>query len=177
VARCFVAVWPPPEVISALGALPRPVVEGARWTTQAQWHVTLRFFGDLAPEAVHGATAALASLAGSLTDELTAQGGPGTRFLGPGLVVWPVGGLENAATAVERATAEIGQAVPERRFFGHMTIARGRRDVDLRPAGYLLASLAMSWPVTSISLVQSELHPDGARYQDIETFPIGVSAR
>ncbi len=176
-ARCFVAIWPPPEVISALTALPRPPVEGARWTTEGQWHVTLRFFGDLGPEAVRTATASLASLAGSLADQLTAQGGPGTRFLGPGLVVWPVEGLENAAKAVESVTAKIGQAVPERRFFGHVTICRGRRGVDLRRARYLLTSLAMSWPVTSLSLVQSELHSDGAQYRDIEAFPFGPSAR
>jgi 2'-5' RNA ligase len=57
-----------------------------------------------------------------------------------------------------------------------MTIARGRQGADLRPARHLLTSLAMSWRVTSLSLVQSELHPDGARYRDIETFPIGASA-
>jgi RNA 2',3'-cyclic 3'-phosphodiesterase len=170
VARCFVAVWPSSEVVSALAALPRPAFEGARWTTQEQWHVTLRFFGDIDPEEVGRATAALASLAGSLPDDLTAQGGPGTRFLGPGLVVWPVEGLQMVAKAVERATAKIGQPVPERPFFGHMTIARGRRGVDLRPARHLLTSLSMSWPVTSLSLVQSELHPHGARYRDMEKF-------
>jgi RNA 2',3'-cyclic 3'-phosphodiesterase len=175
-ARCFVAVWPPPEVISALAALPRPPIDVARWTTEAQWHVTLRFFGELASEEVGTVTAALGTLAGSLPDGLAALGGPGTRFLGPGLVVWPVEGLGDAAKAVGRATANFGQPVPERRFYGHMTIARARRGADLRSARHLLTPLAMSWPVTSLSLVQSELHPDGARYTELEAFSLGPVA-
>jgi RNA 2',3'-cyclic 3'-phosphodiesterase len=176
VARCFVAVWPSPDVVSALTALPRPAMERLRWTTESQWHVTLRFFGDLAPAEVTSATAALSAAASSLSEQPTATGGPGTRFLGPGLVVWPVDGLQTAAEAVERATAPIGQPVPDRRFYGHMTIARGRRGADLRPARHLLTSLAMSWPVTSLSLVQSELHPDGARYRDLDRFSVRPTA-
>jgi 2'-5' RNA ligase len=124
---------------------------------------------------MESAMGALSTAAGSLPEQPTAQGGPGTRFLGPGLVVWPVDGLQAAAEAVERATPDIGQPLPERRFYGHMTIARGRRGTDLRRARQLLTSLAMSWPVTSLSLVQSQLHPHGARYSDVERFTIGPS--
>jgi RNA 2',3'-cyclic 3'-phosphodiesterase len=177
VVRCFVAVWPPTDVVSALAALPRPPLDGARWTTQSQWHVTLRFFGELAPPELESAITALAAVAGSLTDQTTADGGPVTRFLGPGLIVWPVEGLRGAAKAVESATAGLGQPVPERRFYGHMTIARGRRGTDLRRDRRLLTPLAISWPVSSLSLVQSQLHPDGARYSDLERFTIGPSTR
>ncbi len=147
-------------------------MDGLRWTTESQWHVTLRFFGELSPVEVTTATAALSAVANSWPNQPTAQGGPGTRFLGPGLVVWPVEGLQVVAEAVESATAEIGQPVPGRPFFGHMTMARSRRGADLRGARHLLSSLATSWPVTSLSLVQSELHPDGARYGDLEKFSI-----
>lgn len=174
--RCFVAVWPTPAVVSALSALPRPAIDGLRWTTESQWHVTLRFFGDLSPAEVTNATAALSAMAGSWPEQPSANGGPGTCFLGPGLVVWPVEGLQAAAEAVERTTAQIGQPVPGRRFFGHMTMARGRRGADLRPARHVLSPLVASWPVTSLSLVQSELHPDGARYHDVERFSIGPVA-
>jgi RNA 2',3'-cyclic 3'-phosphodiesterase len=151
-------------------------MDGLRWTTESQWHVTLRFFGELSPVEVTTATAALSAVASSWPDQPTAQGGPGTRFLGPGLLVWPVEGLEAVAEAVERTTAQISQPVPGRPFFGHMTMARGRRGADLRPARHLLSSLVTSWPATSISLVQSELHPDGARYHDLERFSIGPAA-
>ncbi len=137
--------------------------------------MTLRFFGELAPPELESAITALAAVAGSLTDQTTADGGPVTRFLGPGLIVWPVDGLQGAAKAVESATAGLGQPVPERRFYGHMTIARGRRGTDLRRDRRLLTPLAVSWPVSSLSLVQSQLHPDGARYSDLERLPIGTS--
>jgi RNA 2',3'-cyclic 3'-phosphodiesterase len=174
VVRCFAAVWPPNHVVSALSALPRPALDEARWTTQSQWHVTLRFFGELAPVELESAITVLAAVAGSLTDQPTADGGPATRFLGPGLIVWPVDGLQGTAEAVENATAGIGQPVPERRFYGHMTIARGRRGADLRRSRQLLTPLAATWPVSSLSLVQSQLHPEGARYSDLERFTIGT---
>jgi RNA 2',3'-cyclic 3'-phosphodiesterase len=171
--RCFVAVWPRSDVVAALAGLPRPVIEGLRWSGRDQWHVTLRFFGELSTSEAGLAVEAIMGVAQGLAGPVTAQGGPATRFLGPGLVIWPVEGLRPAAEAVETATADIGQPVPDRRFFGHLTIARGRRGVDLRRYRDVLVPLAASWPVTALSLVQSELHPDGARYRELEGFVIG----
>lgn len=176
--RCFVAVWPDVEVLEALALLSRPPFEGVRWSTRDQWHVTLRFFGELGQAEVSRALELLAQAATSLPGPppLEVQGGPATRFMGPGLIVWPVHGLAVAAGAVEAATAGIGQPPPDRRFVGHLTIARGRRGTDLRPARHLLQSLAASWLVSSLSLVQSELHPNGARYREIASIPVGPSA-
>ena len=173
VVRCFVAAWPTQEVIEALANLPRPSLRGLRWSGKDQWHVTLRFFGEVDGTDVEAATAALGQAASSLPSRLDAEGGPSTRFLGPGLVIWPVEGLDAAAHAVERATASIGKPPADRRFFGHMTLARAQRGSDLRHARHLLAPLAITWPVSSLTLVRSELHPDGARYDVLEQFPIG----
>jgi RNA 2',3'-cyclic 3'-phosphodiesterase len=169
--RCFVAVWPAPEVIEALGALPRPGTPGLRWSAKDQWHVTLRFFGDIDSQAATDASAVLARVTGTAGASPLADGGPGTRFLGPGLIVWPVDGLAEVANDVERLTAPIGKPPPSRSFYGHVTLARGRQGVDLRRAGNLLVPLALSWTATSLTLVQSELHPDGARYRVLEDFP------
>ena len=49
------AVWPPEEVLDLIGGLARPEVEGLRWTTRDQWHVTLRFFGEAKLEDALGA--------------------------------------------------------------------------------------------------------------------------
>lgn len=171
--RCFVAAWPSADVVAALAALPRPTGERLRWSTDDQWHVTLRFFGELSSGQVDEAIAALSEVAVSLPGDLTAEGGPTTRFLGPGLVIWPVQGLAPVAGPVERATAHIGQIVPDRPFLGHVTIARGARGADLRRAAHLLSPLRASWPLTSLSLVRSELGPRGARYSEIRVFPLG----
>lgn len=172
--RCFVAVWPPADVLEALAALPRPDIGAARWSTKAQWHVTLRFFGELSGKEVAKATDALARLARATNGPLGARGGPATRFLGPGLVVWPVAGLEGLARAVERSTRRLGKPAPRRPFKGHLTIARARQGADLRSQADLLAPLSCSWEVRSFSLVESHLHPDGARYEDIAVFDLAA---
>ncbi|MGA3221482.1 MAG: 2'-5' RNA ligase family protein [Acidimicrobiales bacterium] len=172
--RCFVAAWPSAEVVAALACLPRPENKRLRWSIEDQWHVTLRFFGELSPVQVDEAGAALTEVAQGLPGDLTARGGPATRFLGPGLLIWPVDGLGPAAAPVGRATAHIGQPVPDRPFIGHVTIARGARGADLRQVPHLLSSLSASWPVSSLALVHSQLGAGGARYRDIYTFPLGL---
>jgi len=144
---------------------------GLRWSTRGQWHVTLRFFGDIDAQAVTEASAVLVRAADGAGQAPLADGGPGTRFLGPGLLIWPVNGLAQMAAAVERLTAAIGKPPPTRSFYGHVTLARGRQGLDLRRATHLLAPLALSWTATSLTLVESELHPDGASYRVLEEFP------
>ena len=161
--RCFVAVWPSPEIVAALAALPRPRTERLRWSGENQWHVTLRFLGELSPAQVDDVSRALVPVAASLPEEVVARGGQATRFLGPALIVWPVDGLSGLARGVEEATAHVGQPVPDRPFFGHVTIARGTRGTDFRAAPHLLAGLAGSWRATSLSLVESQLGPGGSR--------------
>jgi 2'-5' RNA ligase len=174
--RCFVALWPPPEVVDALGRLARPAADGLGWSGRDQWHVTLRFFGELAPGDVAQATTALVGAAASLPASAEVHGGPASRLLGTALVVWPVQGLDGIARAIAQETAGIGQPVPERPFVGHLTLARARRGTDLRSARHLLQPVSMSWSATSFSLVQSQLGgPQGAHYRDIETFPLGRS--
>ncbi len=168
--RCFVAIWPAPEVVDALEAFPRHAVDGLRWSSRQQWHVTLRFFGDLDAQGVTDASASLARAADGASGPPLLQGGPGSRFLGPGLLVWPVEGLGQVASALEGLTATIGMPPPSRGFYGHITLARGRRGLDLRRATELLSPLALSWTATSLALVASELHPDGARYRVLEEF-------
>jgi 2'-5' RNA ligase len=169
--RCFVAVWPVPDVVNALEALPRLESPGLRWSSREQWHVTLRFFGDVDAQAVADASAVLARAADGADGAPFANGGPRTRFLGPGLLIWPVDGLADLANEVERVTATIGKPPPSRSFYGHVTLARGRQGVDLRRSPQLLTPLALSWTATSLTLVESELHPDGARYRVLAEFP------
>ncbi len=173
--RCFVAVWPDRDVIDALASLPRPTMDGLRWSGEEQWHVTLRFFGEISPQEIETARRALSRVARDLAAPIAANGGPATCFLGPSLVIWPVAGLAPAARATERATARLGKPPPERAYLGHVTLARGKQHVDLRRHGHLLAPLAATWPVTSLALVQSNLHPQGARYRVLEELPFSLS--
>ncbi len=159
--RCFVATWPPPEICDALARAPRPPLARARWSEPEQWHVTLRFLGDVPVGDVAALAARLA--ARPWPGGVVARGGPATRFLGEGLLIWPVEGLAELAAAVAEATRGTGEP-PTRPFLGHITLARARRGYDLRRQHHLLSPLAATWAVTSIALVRSRLAPAGATY-------------
>src|SRR5262245_34664121 len=109
-ARLFVAVWPPPDVVDLLAALPRPKVRGVRWTTPHQWHVTLRFLGEADPETARAALTTLDA------DGCEAVLGPGASRLGRGVLAVAVDGLAELAAAVAQATVGIGRP-PEPRPF------------------------------------------------------------
>jgi len=100
--RLFVAVWPPADVVDLLAAMARPQVDGVRWTTRAQWHVTLRFLGQVA---LDEATAAFARIDVASSDPVSAVMGPATACLGRGVLQVPVNGLDELARLTAEATA------------------------------------------------------------------------
>jgi 2'-5' RNA ligase len=156
--RLFVAVWPSEEVHAAIAAFPRPDVDGLRWTTPDQWHVTLRFLGDCD---LDEARDALESVEAPATEAVM---GPVTGRFGRRILHVPVAGLDEIARAAIAATGEVGEPPEDRPFKGHLTLARSRRgDTDLRPLAGL--PLAGRWPVTEVTLVASRLGPGGARYE------------
>lgn len=154
--RLFVAIWPPPDVIALLAELSRYPLAGARWTTERQWHVTLRFVGDVDD------AAAVAALDRLDAPSSTAVLGPGAQRLGRDVLVVPVGGLEELAAAVDDAFDGLG-APARLPFRGHLTLARAGKGQLPR----LEAPMAATWSVTSVALVDSQLHPAGARYTTI----------
>src|SRR5205814_2814448 len=158
--RLFVAVWPPDDVLDLIGGLPRPEVEGLRWTTRDQWHVTLRFFGEAKLEDALGALRRVSA------ESTVAEMGPETGRFGKRVLHVPVGGLEAVGKAVIRATKKVGRPPEDRPFSGHLTLARARdrrRGVDLQPLCGV--AVAASWPVTEVCLVRSHLSSKGANYE------------
>lgn len=175
IVRCFVAAFLSTDIVAGLENLPRPHLAGLRWTGAAQWHVTLRFLGQISPHEATEVVDAIRAGAAAAGPGLSAlaEGGPTTRLLGPGLVIWPVAGLDRVAGLVRWATAGHGQPPDDRPFLGHVTLARAQRGTDLRPhADRLRLPLAARWPVSSVELVQSHLHPHGARYKTVARVPL-----
>jgi RNA 2',3'-cyclic 3'-phosphodiesterase len=172
--RLFVAVSPPDEVLALIEALPRPNLQKLRWTTSDQWHVTLRFLGEVQePEPV---AKALRSVPRVLED---AGVGPVEAVLGPA-VAWftgrrilqvPVAGTEVLAELVSDATAGLGEPTDKAPYVGHITFARvrgkGRGPVNL--AG---TPVRATWRVDDIALVSSTLGSGGARYEVLERVPL-----
>jgi RNA 2',3'-cyclic 3'-phosphodiesterase len=147
----FIGVWPSDEVRAAIAALPRP--DGVRWTTRDQWHATLQFLGDVADDDVAAWTRKVGQVAASLRTR-TVTLGPATRVLGRRVLMIPVAGLDDVATAFT-----------DEPFTGHVTLARA----DRMPRALAGIPIAASWEVTEIALIRSHLGGGPARYETIAT--------
>lgn len=157
--RLFVAVRPPDDVLDAVAGLARPERPGVRWTGRDQWHVTLRFLGEVAdPEPVVAALDAAQLAAGE------AVVGPRVAALGPRIVCLPVAGLDDLASNVIAATRRLGDPPGDRRFRGHLTLARVRQGRASALAG---TGFEARFGVSDVRLIRSHLGPGGARYEDL----------
>ncbi len=165
-ARLFVAVWPPEEVVEHIRSLRRKDQRGIRFVPPENWHVTLRFLGEVDEREV---VAALDELdRGDLVHHV-ARLGPAVDVLGERALVIPVAGLDEVARSVERATKHLGQP-SRKRFMGHLTIARCARGA--RMPEVLGTPFADEFTVAEIALVESRLEPTGARYETIASWPV-----
>ena len=161
------AVWPSEEVVRTLLTLARPEVPGLRWTSEDQWHVTLRFFGSCDLRDVEPAFERIAAA------PATAVMGPSIDSFGSAVLHVPVAGLDGLAQATLDATADVGDPPEDRPFRGHLTLARAPRrgpKVDLAP--YVGQSLAGEWPVKELTLVSSKTGPTGATYEVVGVLPL-----
>jgi 2'-5' RNA ligase len=168
--RLFVAVLPPAPVIDSLQALPRPDVRPVRWTTPSQWHVTVRFLGEVGDpsEVVEAVTGAVGSV-GATAVEATL--GPVTAwFPGHHVLQVPVAGLDDLAARVRAATSRWG-APDERPYSGHLTLGR-TRGREAPPHGLDGAPISVGFAVHGVSVMESELDPTGARYRVVATVPL-----
>ncbi len=168
-ARLFVCVWPTPEVFSVIASLERPSLDALRWTTPAQWHVTLAFLGNVPESRIEELGRALQVAAAQVVDRPEARLGPGTQRVGRSILCVPVDGLEDLAAVVRRSFAAVlTGAGADGPFHGHITLARarGRRPVPASLAGRPLVG---RWEVGGMDLVRSALEPSGARYTTVAT--------
>ena len=163
-ARLFIAVWPPEEVAAELSALHRKDQRGVRFVAPENWHITLRFLGDADPDEV------IDALDGTTFAPTRARLGPAVDVFADRALVVPIGGLDALADRVTERTTKIGEP-PRKRFIGHLTLARVKAHVPMPRA--LGAMVSAEFDVEEIALVQSRLHPDGARYETLETWAVG----
>jgi len=165
----FVAAWPDDATLRRLFELELGSTEGLRVVGPGQWHVTLRFLGEVESGRVPALVGALGTAARELPDSVQCRVGPGTAwFSGDRVLQIPVSGLEEAADAVRSATLSlvpdpIHGAPP---FTGHLTVARSgrRRLAGSARRGLAGIPFASSFDVDSFDLLESQLAPEGRRY-------------
>jgi RNA 2',3'-cyclic 3'-phosphodiesterase len=161
-ARLFIAVWPPPEVVQRLAALPRPDEPDVRWMPAANWHVTLRFLGTARPDDV------TPRLEGVDLPAAVARLGPHVERLGRDGVVVPVAGVTELATVVTAATRGVGRPPNDDPFSGHVTLARQRRrGTRCSLVGHPIQA---TFAVREIVLARSTLSSTGATYDAVATW-------
>ena len=162
-------------------ALPETSV---RWTKRDQFHVTLRFLGDVESLQVDDLIRSVRGACGGLGALELRAAGIG-MFPNPHRprVVWAhvddrQERLASLQRAVEHASAAFTSEKPERTFTGHVTLGRCRTIGRGEAAKLLTLATSMErrlfgeWTADSIEIVRSELGPGGSRHTTLAVVPL-----
>ncbi len=160
----------------------RAVASGVSWVSTANYHLTLKFLGDIEERRAAEVAAALAAGVAGLEPFDLAIGGLGAfpTATRPRVIWAGVGAgapaLAALADAVEERLVLLGFAREARGFSAHVTLGRVR---EPRPHPALAEALARavsvelgSARVDRVMLMQSRLSPRGAEYTELATLPL-----
>jgi 2'-5' RNA ligase len=173
--RLFVAIRPPRPVrarlLAAMGG-----VSGARWQSDEQLHLTLRFIGEVDRHRAQDLHAALGGIhhprfeiALNGVDAFERRGEPVTIWAG----VAPHEPLKALHNKIDQACLRVGIEPDHRAYLPHITLARLGRGA--RVSGLLEQSGGLSsdrFSVDSFCLYESRLTPEGANYTIVERYPL-----
>ena len=181
--RLFAAVALPDDIVSDLdSAVASHRDDVLAWTLPEQWHITLAFYGQVEDERVPDLKGRLTRAAKRYPAVSLALAGAG-RFDERTLWVGcsgDVAALRGIARSVAAAGRRVGAASADEtfRFRAHVTLARARRPVDVRPyVAALDAYRSRSWHVDAVSLVRSHLGAGAerrSRYETLSTHPLAA---
>lgn len=175
--RLFVAIRPPHRIrellLGTMGG-----ISGARWQSDEQIHLTLRFIGEVDRHQavdIHAALGAIHhpafEIAISGLGTFDRRGQPEAVWAG----VAPHEPLHRLHKKVDQAIARVGIAPEQRTYLPHITLARLKRSSG-SVRGLLEQSGGLTSPpfaVDSFALYESKLTPEGAVYALAEHYPLG----
>ena len=152
-------------------------VEGARWQTADQLHLTLRFIGDVDERQAEE----IAGRLQTITFPPFAMHLSDVGFFGKPKaprVIWtgarPADRLKALHEKVDAALNAIGLAPEERKFVPHVTLARLRRPKANQVLEFVARNgdfMTSSFEIEGFNLYRSQLSHEGAHYEVIATFP------
>jgi 2'-5' RNA ligase len=168
--RLFAAVPIPEEIARGL-ARRQAGLEGARWRTVEQLHITLRFFGEIREDVARDLDGELAAVGGAPFD-LVLEGAGAFGEGGDIDAVW-AGVADNPelrrlAKGCETAARRAGLKPESRNFRPHLTLAYLRRPDPDKVARWIQANNLLKSPpfrVSSFGLYSSFLAAEGAQYR------------
>ncbi|MEN3975631.1 RNA 2',3'-cyclic phosphodiesterase [Emcibacter sp. SYSU 3D8] len=173
--RLFVALPLPPEVRSRLIGL-MGGVNGARWQTDDQLHLTLRFIGEVDEARAEDIDSALRAI-NFAPFQVSLQGTGLFGDIRKPRMLWagvgPEAPLAHLAQKIDTAMVRIGLPAEQRKFMPHVTLARfkgpsGRVDRFLAAHDQLWSQ---PWNVARFTLFRSHLAHSGAIYEALATYP------
>ena len=192
--RLFVALRPPAHVREALLSV-MSGIEGARWQTDNQLHLTLAFLGEVDRHGLEAAVQALATIVTPPTDLALAQFGTfdtsrpgriGTLWIGVEEIRDPAanrrpardaGPLSALAQSIRTSLRRANLTPDARNFTPHITLARfgsaGATREMLRPFLTHTPTPRARWQATDFHLVESTLGGEGAHYTPVASYALG----
>jgi 2'-5' RNA ligase len=166
--RLFVAI-PVPDAVAEGLLLIQSGVPGARWQTREQFHLTLRFIGEVDgrdADAIHDALSSVSAPGFTLTLKGVGEfGGKNPRALWAGIASSDA--LLHLQRKVETALQRIGIEAEPRKFTPHVSLARLKATPRGRVMDYIVDhALYASAPfaVSAFLLYSSHLSANGSLY-------------
>jgi 2'-5' RNA ligase len=178
--RLFTGLEIPPDIAQSLSML-RGGLPGARWVDSENYHVTLRFIGDV-DDAVAREVASLLGRVKRGTFELRLDGITSFGSKKPRAVVATVASspaLMEAQAEQERLMQRIGLAPEGRKYMPHVTLARLRAASGRDVADYLSARGLFRTPTFHVSrfvLFSSRASVGGGPYVVEASYPFSAAA-
>jgi RNA 2',3'-cyclic 3'-phosphodiesterase len=174
--RLFVGIGFPPELKLRLSLL-RPGISGAKWVDPGNFHLTLRFIGEIAEDTAADVDGALVRLRArqfplQLTGTGVFVGGDKPRNLWVGVERSPA--LVILRDKIEQALVRAGLPSEPRKFTPHVTLAR-LHNAPLDQLGAFLAASAgfrAELSVEAFSLIASFRTKAGSVYEDQADYPL-----
>lgn len=178
--RLFTAVEIPPMVGEALAML-RGGLPGARWIDPENYHLTLRFIGDIDDALARDVAQVLGGVARASfelrLDGLDAFGGRKPRAVFAAASANPA--LAELQAEHERLLRRIGLAAEGRKFSPHVTLARLRGTSARQVADYLAARAGFrsaSFRIERFVLFSSRASVGGGPYVVEAAYPLRAAA-
>lgn len=181
--RAFLAFLLPDSIAAAAADLAvalreREASRRVRWVPPVNFHLTVRFFGDLDPYRLDRVASIVDGLDRGFVAPVVQLGGVGA-FPAPESprVVWvdvldPEGGLTVLHSRLDGALVAAGFGRADKPWKSHLTLGRVVGEQRIAPLPCWTTGLTCLRPVDrirEIALVKSELGPGGARYTLLRT--------
>jgi 2'-5' RNA ligase len=176
--RLFTGIEVPADIGQSL-ALLRGGLPGARWVDPENYHVTLRFIGDVDDVIAHEVASMLGRVRRGAfelrVEDLTSFGGRKPRALVATL--GPAQALIDLQAEHERLLQRVGLEPEGRKFIPHVTLARLRESSSRQVADYLALRApfrSRAFPVSQFVLFSSRASVGGGPYVVEAAYPLAA---